>query len=271
MQEEIQALRDQYDIECLLAQKIKNAKEEERKGLYGEIYNQFIRQFPTAMIHAKSSHREALVASAIVLLTPFLSKDSIFLEIGSGDCEVSRAIAKYCDKVYAADVSNEIAILEPLPENIELILFNGFDFPIDNNSINTVYSSDLIEHLHPNDALDQLINIKQLLKPGGVYICFTPNRIYGPHDISRLFGDEYACGLHIHEYTIFELSKLFNKAGFEQLSLMIKYKNRYREIPTWPIICLEIVINLLPRAFRNRVTSWPRVRTLLGIIFVAKI
>jgi hypothetical protein len=62
------------------------------------------------------------------------------------------------------------------------------------------YSYQLMEHLHPGDALEQLVNIYQALKRDSVYCCVTPNRISGPHDISVYF-DTVAQGLHLKEYS----------------------------------------------------------------------
>ena len=78
----------------------------------------------------------------------------------------------------------------------------------------------LMEHLHPDDALDQLQNIFTALTSAGVYLCITPNRLNGPHDISMYF-DEVATGFHLHEYTITELSDLFKKVGFSKVRVYI--------------------------------------------------
>jgi SAM-dependent methyltransferase len=52
-----------------------------------------------------------------------------------------------------------------------------------------------MEHLHPDDASEQLANVYRALKPGGVYCCVTPNRISGLHDIPVYF-DTVSQGLH---------------------------------------------------------------------------
>ena len=70
-----------------------------------------------------------------------------------------------------------------------------------------------MEHLHPDDAIVQLTNIKNALTNGGKYICITPNRINGPHDISRYF-DKEASGFHLKEYTFTDLNKIFKNIGF---------------------------------------------------------
>ena len=38
-----------------------------------------------------------------------------------------------------------------------------------------------------------LANLYRALKPGAVYVCITPNRLSGPHDIS-LYFDSVATG-----------------------------------------------------------------------------
>ena len=74
-----------------------------------------------------------------------------------------------------------------------------------------------MEHLHPDDAVDQLKNIYNALVNGGKYICITPNRLTGPHDISKYF-DNVATGFHLKEYTVTELSGLFREVGFSDCS-----------------------------------------------------
>ena len=71
-------------------------------------------------------------------------------------------------------------------------------------SVDLAFSDQLMEHLHPDDAVEQLRNIHRALKPGGVYVCVTPNRLYGPSDISAFFDDE-ARGFHLKEYSLDEI------------------------------------------------------------------
>jgi hypothetical protein len=55
-----------------------------------------------------------------------------------------------------------------------------------------------------------------VLRQNGTYLCVTPSRLNGPHDISKYFDDE-ATGLHIKEYTNAELQALFLAAEFFRL------------------------------------------------------
>jgi predicted SAM-dependent methyltransferase len=89
--------------------------------------------------------------------------------------------------------------------------------PVEAGSVNVIYSDQLMEHLHPEDAIEQLQNIYNALAPGGVYICHTPNQLSGSHDVSGCY-DEIATGFHLHEYLVTELYALFKKIGFSQIS-----------------------------------------------------
>jgi hypothetical protein len=64
--------------------------------------------------------------------------------------------------------------------------------------------------------MEQLHNIAKALKPGGRYICITPNRLNGPHDVSSGF-DEVARGFPLHEYTHGELGRALRDAGFHRV------------------------------------------------------
>ena len=117
---------------------------------------------------------------------------------------MSLEMARLVKQVYAIDVSKEMTKGLVFPANFHLILSDGIGIPVPANSIDVAYSNNLVEHLHPDDAVEQLRNIHQALAPGGVYICVTPNRLKGPHDVSKYF-DTVATGFHLKEYTVSEL------------------------------------------------------------------
>src|SRR5688572_21898007 len=114
------------------------------------------------------------------LLSRFLTPGAVFLEVGAGDCRLTLEVARHVRKAYALDVSQEVNKGLRCPDNFEFVLSNGTNIPVPSGSVTVAYSYQLMEHVHPDDALEQLTNIYRALAPGGVYICITPNRLSGP-------------------------------------------------------------------------------------------
>ena len=92
------------------------------------------------------------------------------------------------------------------------------------------YSFQVMEHIHPDDALEQLRNLFAALAPGGSFFCVTPNRLNGPHDVSKFFDLE-ARGFHLKEYTITELEALFREVGFRKVEARLRFGGRLRAVP----------------------------------------
>jgi SAM-dependent methyltransferase len=187
------------------------------------------------------------------LLKPFLIRDTVFLEIGPGDCALAREVARMVQKVYAVDVSRELLHVEEAPPNFSFILSDGLDIPVPPESISVAYSNQMMEHLHPEDAYDQLRNIHAALKPGGIYICITPSPLSGPWDISRHF-DRVATGLHMKEYSLADLQEIFYRAGFSGVDALITFHG-YRLSPglaVAPWIWIERIIGKLPGYLRRK-------------------
>jgi SAM-dependent methyltransferase len=135
------------------------------------------------------------------------------------------------------------------------------------NSIDVAYSNQLMEHLHPDDAFEQLQNIYQALVPGGVYICITPNRWSGPHDISKYF-DPVATGFHLKEYSALELIRLFRQVGFSQVKVYIGAEGQYRPLPAFPVAWCETLLAKLPQSISQAIGRTIPFRLLLGIRLV---
>jgi len=126
-----------------------------------------------------------------------------------------------------------------------------------------------MEHLHPDDVREQLRNILAALAPAGVYVCLTPNRLNGPHDISRAFSDEPR-GFQLKEYTMTELQALFTATGFRSVVAYARTKGVWLPAPMWLIRSLEATLDRLPaRARRALADRWP-LRHLLSAALVAR-
>ncbi|MEL7038719.1 MAG: class I SAM-dependent methyltransferase [Cyanobacteria bacterium J06592_8] len=273
-QRSLEQIKEHYEIEKKLFSQLRNSTQGERKELYTKLYDELfekVRDHPLLTRRSDSEATNWIVDQRMQLLGRFLTPETIYLEVGPGDCSVALDVAKRVKKVYAADVSTEITKRPDLPNNFELIISDGCSIPAPENTVNVAYSHQLMEHLHPEDALDQLQNICKALAPGGIYICITPNRLSGPHDISQYF-DEVATGVHLKEYTVTELDKLFIQAGFSSVKWVKSKKNMHIEIPLVRGVVLlvglaEDTLAKLPYETRRSIASTPllfRGMTIIG-------
>lgn len=264
-------VREHYDIEKVLAEKLRSASREERRALYTAVYDELFKRLPH---HPQLTHKADPAAQARVVgwqmrfLKRFLQPDSVYLEVGPGDCAVVLEVAKSVKQVYAVDVSNEITKRASFPRNFELALSDGCSIPVPLGSVDVAYSNQLMEHLHPDDAMQQLKNIYDSLAPGGHYICITPSRLTGPHDVSRYF-DDVATGLHLKEYTATELDRLFRQVGFSRIAVYVGMRGWYLKLPLLLMKFMELLADKLPAGLRKKVMRKRFFRMLFGTVLVA--
>jgi len=173
--------------------------------------------------------------------------------------------------VYAVDVSPTVTkvIREKKPENCEILITDGIHLGVPEGSVDLAFSDQLMEHLHPDDASEQLHNIATALKPSGKYVCITPNRLTGPHDISQYFS-KVAEGFHLKEYMYRELIALMVGAGFVQCKAYVGGRGRYVTIFGTIMVVLEFLVRCIPRFIRRLPFVRTVFRGILGITLVAK-
>jgi SAM-dependent methyltransferase len=260
---------EHYQIEKELAQKLRRASREQRRGLYTEVYDELlkrVRHHP--LLHARRTPEDIArtVNAELAHLAPYITPDTQFLEVGAGGCQLSLALSRRVKKVIAVDVSNEITAHVQPPPNFQLVISNGTNIPVPPGSIDVAFSNQLMEHLHPDDASEQLREIYTALAPGGTYLCFTPNSMSGPHDVSRGF-DPVATGFHLHEYTVAELDRMFRHVGFKNVQSILPKGNM--RVPASAMKALESCVSALPGRLSQKVAyMWP-MRGILGIRMVA--
>jgi len=244
-------LREHYEIEKKLSDVLRKAPRSERRYLYRTLYDELYKQVKHhPQVTRQSSPEETCheVSIQLNLLKNFLNRNIVFAEVGPGDCALSFEVAKFVKKVYAIDVSDEITKSMKSLSNFQLMLSDGCSIPLPESSVDIVYSYQLMEHLHPEDAVNQLKDIYNILKQNGVYLCVTPNGLAGPHDISKYF-DDVATGFHLKEYTVKELRHLFAEAGFRKISVYVGARGHYLAIPAFPAILFE---GLIQRFYSRR-------------------
>ncbi len=261
---------EHYTIEKQLARQLLLAPRDARRHLYRSLYDELFRRVPhhTQLTQKASPERSlAMVERQLRFLRRFLGPGRSFLEIGPGDCALSLAVAPLAKRVYAVDVSEEITRASHHPANFQLILSDGCSIPVPARTIDIAYSNQLMEHLHPDDALEQLRNVYTALKPGGIYICITPNAVNGPHDVSAGF-DRVATGFHLKEYRIAELRRLFLEVGFSRVQAYAE-AGRLIRVPIASLLAFESILAALPYRIRVAIGRNLPFRLLLGRPLVA--
>ena len=267
----LERLRHHYEIERKLAARLQSAPRERRLNMLTRLYEELFREVPDhPRVTCKHSPEEsgANVATQMQFMRRFLRPHTTLLEIGPGDCAFSFAAAPLVRQVYGVDVDAVLSRNAEPPANFRLFISDGVSVPVPAASVDVAYSNQLMEHLHPDDAREQLGNIFAALAPGGAYVCITPNRLDGPHDISRWFSDE-ATGFHLKEYTVTELQRLFREAGFRQVSAYARSKGVWTPVPLALILGLETTLQRAPVKQRKALARrWP-LRNLLNCALVA--
>jgi SAM-dependent methyltransferase len=234
-------VRAHYEIEKGLAGQLRVASREDRRHLYGQLYDELYRRVPDhPQLLRKDMPEETrdAIRRQLRMLQPYLRKDATYLEVGPGDCGLTFEVAKRVRKAIGVDVSAEITSVDQRPRNFELALSDGTSIPVPPASVDVAYSNQLMEHLHPDDAREQLVNLSRALRSGGVYVCITPNRLTGPHDVSRGF-DAVATGFHMHEYTNAELMDLLRDCGFGFVAIYSTVRGRSFRVPRRPLLAFE--------------------------------
>jgi SAM-dependent methyltransferase len=261
-----------YEVETELAERLRRSTRADRTRYYSAIYNEMYQRVPDHPMLVNKGQPGALDAKVrrrLALFKRFVTRNSTFLEIGAGDGHMCRAMAKVVKKVYAVEVSEEIARGVDPPPNMEAIITDGLTLPVPEGTVSLISSDNVIEHIHPDDAADHISAICRALAPGGVCVCMTPNGLVGPFDISQGIDDEPR-GFHLREYTYTELRRIFLQAGFSRVDSFIGGGGYYLLTPAWLHEGFERLLNSLPKRWRKPVGNTLLFRVFLGLRIIAR-
>lgn len=259
---------EHYQLERRLADRLRNSTREERKTLYRDSYSTLYASLPHHPRHQRKASVEANrahVESQMRMLLPFLEPGAVLVEIGTGDGGLTRAASRYVKAAYGIDVTvtgNALALARE--SNALYVVYAGGELPLASESVDVAFSSAVMEHLHPDDAFDQLKSIARVLVRGGHYVFYTPHKLTGPGDVSKYFDDE-ATGFHLKEYTFREVRTLLHRAGFSKVRGLVWFKGRHRRVPLPWLILNERLLALLPYRLRHAIASHSLMRRLVSI------
>lgn len=264
-------LEAHYRIERELADRLRAANRDERRGLYSALYDDLFRRVPDHPMLTRKVSEEARAQSVrevLAFLERQIGATGTYLEIGAGDCALALAMAARFHRVIALDVSEGITANIGRPPHFELRITDGIEIPVEPGSVDLAFSNQVLEHLHVDDALDHVRRVHLALQPGGRYVCITPNPLLGPHDISRYF-DASATGFHMREYLTGDLGRLFRNAGFSRVQAIVGARGRFATVPVWPVALVERALTALPPGMRRTLAGTAAFRWLLSGRIVA--
>lgn len=266
-----ESLARHYRVEKELAARLRTSTKEQRRTLYNEVYDELIARVPDHPTLRRQTSPQATAARARLqmdLMRKWLRPEQTLLEVGPGDCAFAHLACSHVRRVLAVDVAQDLTQSVEHPPNFEFITSDGTSVPVPEDSVDVAYSNQVMEHLHPDDALEQAANIFRAIKPNGIYVCVTPNRLSGPHDVSRTF-DDVATGLHLREYTATEVSRLMRSVGFRAVRLYITRGGAAKALPNWVIMAWEGFVGALPGKLRRKLAGAPVLRALVRSVVVA--
>lgn len=262
-------IREHYLVEKELAARLRKSSRQERPKLYSALYRELFERVPhhpriTAKINP--AQRQRAIDWQMSLVRPFLHQDTVFVELGPGDCAFSFRVSSQVDRVYGIDVSGDLIKADNPPGNFQLILSDGCEVPLPEDTADLVFSQELIEHIHPDDFPEHLGHVYRVLKPGGAFVCIACNRLSGPHDVSSHFDIEPTC-LHLKEYSMGDLIKLCKDRGFRRFGAYVGARGKYRRIPVSLFLAMEATIATIP--FGRKLARTRIANALLNLRLVA--
>ena len=265
-------IRAHYEVERELAARLRRAGRAEREVLYREVHDELYRRVPDhpeLVAPADWVERAWVADRRLEVLRPFVAPRCTFVHVGAGDSALAEAVLRNgAARAYAVNVS-EVITDGPPREGLELMVTDGRTIPVAAGGADLAFSNQLLERLHPDDALEQTANVCRALRPGGRYVCLTQARLTGPHDISSHYDDEATC-LNLKEYSTAELRRLLGGAGFARVKALVKVRSRVLVLPIAPLDWIERALFALPGRRGRRLARRLPIRKVLGRVVAEK-
>ena len=154
------------------------------------------------MVYEKASTVSNPMMEGYEFASQFLKPSDLLLDIACGDGFGSRYLSSYVAHVIGADINAKLIAENKAKNTIDAISYDVEDacnFSYKDGSFNAVAGMDIIEHL-PLDRVDDFLRgIRRILKPGGVFICSTPQ---------NSMGEIPVLPCHVKEYSLEEFKKI---------------------------------------------------------------
>jgi len=187
-----------------------------RRALYNDIYTRVFAIYGFEFKPFQDggpSPRDGLVNT----LMPELEGRSI-LDVGCGAGEFLRSCAHLAEPSRLIGIDVFVQPTEIQEHKLSFIRGDVVEFSLP-ETVDVAVSDNLYEHIAPQDIPTHLGSIRRALREGGTLVLLTPNRLFGPWDVTRILDDSYsgrtpAQGTHVNETTYAELLPRLRAAGF---------------------------------------------------------
>ncbi len=214
----IDQVRQHWDLERELTERLLNSTPENRWATFEDAYTTLYSELSWLRASNDKPNSELRYREYAHLIGP--GPFEIY-EIGSGSGALLRHLSALGHRCKGTEITRERgAGVEGITwGNSDGVHLDEFEPPA---SYDVVISSQVIEHLHPDDLVVHLRAARAILRPGGRYLFDTPNRLFGPFDVSDVFGYETAAGMHLKEYTYSDIRRAAATAGYAEMKAILR-------------------------------------------------
>jgi SAM-dependent methyltransferase len=205
-------------LEFELTKRLLSSTRDSRWKTFNECYTTLYEELP--WLNKTDDESDGVVAGDLLQWRALLDSSARVFEVGSGKARLLKYLTSIGHSCVATEITPERGskhldqgdgLVWRTTDGINLAQFE------ETQSYDFVISTQVVEHLHPDDLIDHFKNARMILKPGGEYIFDTPHRGAGPFDLSLVFGLDDAVFMHLKEYTFLELRAALRAAGFRRI------------------------------------------------------
>lgn len=223
----VQDVRKHWDLERALAAELLASPPTTRRDVFERCYTRLYDELPWLNALPVAEPDEHVIAGGWAELIGLSARD--VYEVGSGKGALISSLARAGYACRGSEITSERgrAWVPDVPglswgatDGVHLDAFEP------RHSYDIVISSQVIEHLHPDDLSTHLESARAILRAGGRYIISTPHRAFGPCDVSAVFECDSPRGMHLREYTYAELEDALLRSGFAHVAAVVRAPTR---------------------------------------------
>lgn len=138
------------------------------------------------------------------------------------------------------------------------------DIPLEDNSIDIVFSKSVIEHFYVRELPQMMSEVTRVLRPGGVFIALTPDWESSQRQFFSVFT-------HVTPYTVSSMSQFLRMYGFDN----VRSETMMQLPSTWNSSLMKMLADItqqlpLPRR-TGKWVRWSKERLLVGVGFKPQI